>query len=150
MSTLQDNFPPLDTASQQRLREIGLDYRFVDSSSDADHDAFLRADARGFLDEDPSDTVIAEQRESARDRRNIGVYDAAAGAWPVATVNGWLTPLTVPGGEIDMWAISSGRPAIGPPRAGAAPRPPPRRLRATPPPPPARSRARPAPRPRRP
>ena len=62
---------------------------------------------RGFLDEDPSDTVIAEQRESARDRRNIGVYDAAAGAWPVATVNGWLTPLTVPGGEIDMWAISS-------------------------------------------
>lgn len=107
MSTLQDSFPPLDTASQQRLREIGLDYRFVDSSSDADLDAFLRADARGFLDEDPSDTVIAEQRESARHRRNIGVYDAAAGAWPVATVNGWLTPLTVPGGEIDMWAISS-------------------------------------------
>ncbi|MFP3813618.1 GNAT family N-acetyltransferase, partial [Bacillus sp. SIMBA_005] len=32
---------------------------------------------------------------------------APASAFPVATTNAWVTPLTIPGGgELDMWAIS--------------------------------------------
>ncbi|MGX1791400.1 GNAT family N-acetyltransferase [Microbacterium sp. NPDC055312] len=97
----------VDPDSQRRLRENGLDYRIADMSVDADAEGFLRADSRGFLDEDPTDAELAQMRETMRARRNIGVYDPAAGSWPIATVNSWVTPLSLPGGEIDMWAISS-------------------------------------------
>ncbi|MBT2473612.1 GNAT family N-acetyltransferase [Microbacterium sp. ISL-103] len=42
-------------------------------------------------------------------RRNVGVFEQEApeGTLPVATVNSWVTPLTIPGGEVDMWAISA-------------------------------------------
>src|SRR5690606_22682148 len=53
------------------------------------------------------DAELAQARETMRARRNIGVYDPAAGTWPIATVNSWVTPLTLPGGEVDMGAISS-------------------------------------------
>jgi predicted acetyltransferase len=100
---------PLDPASTARLADQGLTYRLIDTSSDADTEAFLRADARGFLDAEPTDEVVAEQRPHLTDRRNVGVFEAgtAVGTWPIATVNAWETPLTVPGGEIEMWAISS-------------------------------------------
>lgn len=98
---------PVDPRSAQRLSESGLRYRLVDMDDPADGDAFLRADARGFLDEDPTDVQVAQMRETMRLRRNIGVFDDAAGPWPIATVNSWITPLTVPGGEVGMWAISS-------------------------------------------
>src|SRR5690606_91943 len=83
--------------------------RVVDMSDDADGEAFLRADARGFLDAEPTPEALAQMRESIAGRRNVGVFepDAPGGAWPVATVNSWVTPLTVPGGEVPMWAISS-------------------------------------------
>jgi len=53
-------------------------------------------EARGFMD-------------GVADRRTTGVYDdsAAGPGTPVATVNSWPTPLTVPGGEIEAWGISS-------------------------------------------
>lgn len=100
---------PVDPASAQRLARQDLTYRLIDTASDADTEAFLRADARGFLGEEASDDVVAADRMGISERRNIGVFEAGAaiGAWPVATVNSWVTPLTVPGGEIDMWAISS-------------------------------------------
>lgn len=100
---------PVDPVSAERLAAGGLTYRLIDTASDADADAFLRADARGFLDGDPADDVIAADRAGIAARRNIGVFEtgAAVGTWPVATVNSWVTPLTIPGGEIDMWAISS-------------------------------------------
>ncbi|MGO2745841.1 GNAT family N-acetyltransferase [Microbacterium sp.] len=100
---------PVDPASAERLTGRGLTYRLIDTDSDADTKAFLRADARGFLDPDPGDEAIAVDRDGIRDRRNVGVFesDAAEGDLPVATVNSWVSPLTVPGGEIDMWAISS-------------------------------------------
>lgn len=100
---------PVDPESFQRLAAQELTYRLIDTASDADTGGFLRADARGFLDADPAADVVAADRAGLVDRRNIGVFDGRApeGAWPVATVNSWLTPLTVPGGEIDMWAISS-------------------------------------------
>ncbi|MDT0156814.1 GNAT family N-acetyltransferase [Microbacterium sp. ARD32] len=107
MSASNERIPAVDRRSHSRLAELGLEYRLVDASSDADLDGFLHADARGFLDDDPTQASLAQQREHMRDRRNVGVYDPSAGAWPVATVNSWVTPLTVPGGEVDMWAISS-------------------------------------------
>ncbi|WP_460799647.1 GNAT family N-acetyltransferase [Microbacterium sp. GXF0217] len=100
---------PVDPASADVLAAQSLTYRLIDTASDADTEAFLRADARGFLDSDPTDEQVADQRTGLVDRRNIGVFeaDAAVGTWPIATVNSWVTPLTLPGGELDMWAISS-------------------------------------------
>ena len=100
---------PVDSASADRLAAQSLTYRLIDTASDADTEAFLRADARGFLDADPTDDQVADQREALLDRRNVGVFEAdvPVGTWPIATVNSWVTPLTVPGGELDMWAISS-------------------------------------------
>lgn len=100
---------PVDPVSADRLAAQELTYRLIDTSSDADTEAFLRADARGFLDVDPSAESVQADREAIEERRNIGVFEADAreGTWPVATVNSWTTPLTVPGGELEMWAISS-------------------------------------------
>lgn len=100
---------PVDPASAERLRGQGLTYRLIDTGSDADTEAFLRADSRGFLDAEPAEDVVAADRAGIVERRNVGVFetDAPVGAWPVATVNSWVAPLTVPGGEIGMWAISS-------------------------------------------
>ncbi|UNK69672.1 GNAT family N-acetyltransferase [Microbacterium sp. H1-D42] len=107
MTAPEETIVPVDPDSQRRLRESGLDYRIADMTVDADADGFMRADARGFLDDEPTDAGVAQMRETMRLRRNIGVYDSAAGTLPVATVNSWVTPMTVPDGEIDMWAISS-------------------------------------------
>lgn len=100
---------PVDPESADRLAGQGLTYRLVDTASDADAEAFLRADARGFLGAEPEKDVVTADHAGIRERRNVGVFDADAtvGSWPVATVNSWVAPLTVPGGEIDMWAISS-------------------------------------------
>jgi len=100
---------PVDPESADRLAGRGLTYRLIDTASDADAEAFLRADARGFLGAEPEKDVVAADHAGIRERRNVGVFDAGAtvGTWPVATVNSWIAPLTVPGGETDMWAISS-------------------------------------------
>lgn len=107
MTAPEEILIPVDPESQRRLQDSGLDYRIADMAIDADAEGFLRADSRGFLDEDPTDAAVSQMRDTMRGRRNIGVYDASAGSWPIATVNSWVTPLSVPGGEIDMWAISS-------------------------------------------
>lgn len=110
MTSLDTKTLPVDTESAERLKAAGLEYRLLDNADDAAIAGFLRADARGFLDSEPTDEGLSEMRAGAAEaRRNIGVYDAQAepADWPVATVNSWLTPMTVPGGEIDMWAISS-------------------------------------------
>lgn len=100
---------PVDPSSVERLAAQDLTYRLIDTGSDADTEAFLRADARGFLGEEPAADVVVADRAGILDRRNVGVLEAGAavGTWPVATVNSWVAPLTVPGGEVDMWAISS-------------------------------------------
>lgn len=100
---------PVDPTSFARLADKQLTYRVIDTSSSADTEAFVRADARGFLDADPAADVVEADGVGIADRRNVGVFDAdvPVGTWPVATINSWVTPLTVPGGEIGMWAISS-------------------------------------------
>ncbi|MFK0241085.1 GNAT family N-acetyltransferase [Microbacterium sp. NPDC090281] len=100
---------PADTTSTERLAAAGLDYRVVDLSDDASAAAFERAVDRGFLATEPNDEMLAQVRKTFAARRNIGVFepDAPAAALPVATIDGWVTPLTLPGGaEIGMWAIS--------------------------------------------
>ena len=100
---------PVDPTSFARLAEQQLTYRTIDSGSAADVEAFVRADARGFLNTDPAEDVVAADGAAIVERRNVGVFEAGSdiGTWPVATINSWVTPLTVPGGEVDMWAISS-------------------------------------------
>ncbi|MGV2982987.1 GNAT family N-acetyltransferase [Microbacterium sp. AGC85] len=100
---------PVDPTSVERLADQQLTYRTIDMSSKADAEAFFRADARGFLDAEPSAESVTTTTAALEARRNVGVFEAgaSAGALPVATVNSWITPLTVPGGEVDMWAVSS-------------------------------------------
>ncbi|MCS3842166.1 GNAT family N-acetyltransferase [Microbacterium sp. AK031] len=100
---------PVDPTSAERLAGQQLTYRTIDMSSPADAEAFFRADARGFLDAEPTAEAVSTTIAALEARRNLGVFEAGAdtGTLPVATVNSWITPLTVPGGEVDMWAISS-------------------------------------------
>lgn len=100
---------PVDPTSFERLASQKLTYRVIDTSSHTDAEAFVRADARGFLDAEPETEAVEADVAGIADRRNIGVFeaDSPVGTWPVATINSWVTPLTVPGGEIGMWAISS-------------------------------------------
>ncbi|WP_407360771.1 GNAT family N-acetyltransferase [Microbacterium sp. LBN7] len=100
---------PADPTSTERLRAAGLDYRVVDLTVDESASGFQRAADRGFLGAEPSAESLAQNRKTFAERRNIGVYEpgAPAFAFPVATTNAWVRPLTIPGGgELDMWAIS--------------------------------------------
>lgn len=109
MTSIDARDVPADTTSRERLAGAGLDYRVVDLSDDPKASAFERAVDRGFLGPEPSTEMIAQVRKTFAERRNVGVYEQGAvdADLPVATINGWVTPLTVPGGrEIDMWAIS--------------------------------------------
>ncbi|WP_217184458.1 GNAT family N-acetyltransferase [Streptomyces sp. AC495_CC817] len=99
---------PVDPTSAARLAEGGLTYRIVDFSDPVRATAFQRAVTRGFLGGESSAEALAQGRETFESRRNVGVYDSdAVDAFPVATTNSWIAPLTVPGGaEVGMWAIS--------------------------------------------
>lgn len=99
---------PADDISTERLRETGLIYRVVDPYDRDDADLFLKSEARGFLEARPSEEALARQRGGLGDRRSMVVYDPAIpDALPIGTASSWATPLTVPGGEIPMWAISA-------------------------------------------
>lgn len=109
MTTLDARDVPADPGSTERLRSAGLEYRVVDLTDDVAAGAFQRAADRGFLGAEPNADALAHARTTFEDRRNIGVYEAGAesGAFPVATTNAWVAPLTLPGGgSIGMWAIS--------------------------------------------
>lgn len=109
MTTLDAREVPADPTSTERLRAAGLDYRIVDLTVDESAEGFQRAADRGFLGAEPNAESLAQGRKTFADRRNVGVYeaDAPASAFPVATTNAWVTPLTLPGGgELGMWAIS--------------------------------------------
>lgn len=99
---------PADPESEARLRAAGFVYRVVDIDDDRAAVAFAHAAERGFLGPVPTDAEIVPMREAWRERRSIGVYEqaASADALPVATVNSWVPPMSVPGGTVPMWAIS--------------------------------------------
>lgn len=97
---------PIDADSRDRLAAGGLRMDLVDTS---DLEAFARwsqADARGFHAGVLSDEKLEWWHEAYAHRRTTAVWDD--GPDPVATVNSWPAPMTVPGGaDIPSWAISS-------------------------------------------
>ncbi|WP_105565974.1 GNAT family N-acetyltransferase [Microbacterium halophytorum] len=108
MSSIDARQVPVDTTSAERLAAKGLGYRSVDAQGDAFGD-YYRAVSRGFLGPEPEDKEIAAARDKKIERpeRLIGVYDEAEpDGFPVGTVGSWVTPMTVPGGTVDLWAIS--------------------------------------------
>lgn len=99
---------PADQTSRERLRATALDYRVVDQNDEARAVPFQRAVHRGFLGGEPTAESLTHERKTLTTRRTVGVFeaDAADDAHPIGTVDAWVTPMTIPGGEIDMWAIS--------------------------------------------
>lgn len=109
MTLIEARDVPADPTSRDRLIESGLDYRVVDIRDAAQAVPFQRAVGRGFLGGEETEDALAHSRQALLDRRTVGVFDrdADASTMPVATIDSWVTPLTVPGGgEIPMWAIS--------------------------------------------
>lgn len=109
MASLDARDVPVDPVSAEILAAAGLDYRLADLSDEATAQSYQRAVARGFLGDEPNAEALSFGQAPFRSRRNAAVYDPASPTtdYPVATVNSWATPLTVPGGStVDMWAIS--------------------------------------------
>ena len=98
-----------DATSTAALAARGLRMATVDATDDAAVRAWVEADARGFHDGSPTDEFLAELRGDFALQRTIGVFDDALAdpGIPVATVAAWPAPVTVPGGELDAWAISA-------------------------------------------
>lgn len=109
MASAQNTTPPLDAESTAALAATGLEYALVDIEGDG-FPAFLSSVARGFLGEEPTKEQVENSREGLRGRRLIGVYDRAGDQpdAPVATVDSWVSELTVsPGRTIPLWSISA-------------------------------------------
>jgi len=108
MTSIDHRDVPADQTSQERLSTRGLDYRVVDQHDEARAVPFQRAVHRGFGGGEPTSESLTHDRKTLTTRRTVGVFeqDAADDAKPIGTVDAWVTPMTIPGGEIDMWAIS--------------------------------------------
>ncbi|WP_022901505.1 GNAT family N-acetyltransferase [Humibacter albus] len=99
----------LDPASTQALAARDLRLGLVDSADRDQLAAWHEADSRGFHDRRPEQQSTDELREHSAGRRITGVWDDAIpeSEVPVATVSSWVAGLSVPGGSLDAWAISS-------------------------------------------
>jgi predicted acetyltransferase len=106
---MDHNSQPIDAQSAQTLANDGLRLTLVDTADAPLFEAWLQADARGFHGSTFDEKTAKEWMAGIADRRTTGVYDdsSAEPETPVATVNSWATPLTVPGGDISGWGISS-------------------------------------------
>lgn len=99
----------IDETSRERLAAEGLRLGVVDPSDADAYSAWFRAEVRGFLDAEPSDEVVVEQRTFLSDSRIVGVWDDSIPepAIPVATTICWPADLTVPGHRtVAAWAVS--------------------------------------------
>lgn len=108
MTVIDSRDIPADPESTERLAAGSLNYRVVDGSDATRAELFQRATTRGFLGAEPSAEELAFGQQTFDARRNTGVYETpAADTMPVATIDSWVTPVTLPGGgELPMWAIS--------------------------------------------
>ena len=100
---------PIDPTSQAKLAADGLRLDLVDTSDADVFGTWLRASTRGFHGGEPSEELVAAMAASIAYRRTTGVWDASASdpLWPVGTVDGFESPLTVPGGaQLPAWAVS--------------------------------------------
>ncbi|MDJ0323942.1 GNAT family N-acetyltransferase [Cryobacterium sp. PH31-AA6] len=100
---------PIDPESHASLAAEDLELCLVDQSDAAAVTRWLQADARGFHDSEPGEKLLAAQTLAVAGDRITAVLDPAAAdpATPVATVRCWPMDLTVPGGSLPAWAISS-------------------------------------------
>jgi len=100
---------PIDPASHDALAARGLRLGIVDPGDREAFTAWLRADHRGFHLAEAGEKIMSASLEGLAYRRTTGVWDGTArdAASPVATVDSWITDLTVPGAHVDAWAISA-------------------------------------------
>lgn len=100
---------PVDEGSREALAAQGLDLRIVRGDDAEAFDGWCQALARGFLDPERNPQQLAAMRARAAERRRTGVFDPAGAVpqQPVATIAGWPNEVSVPGGMVPSWAISS-------------------------------------------
>jgi predicted acetyltransferase len=101
---------PIDETSRATLATAGLRLDVVDHTDAAAHDAWFRAESRGFHGAEPSAALVDQRHAQLRpEHRLVGVFDPTAPdpAMPVGTTICWPTDLTVPGRRtIAAWAVS--------------------------------------------
>ena len=100
---------PIDSRSAERLQRNGLRLDLVDTADREVFGRWLHAENRGFHAPGFSEESAQEAMDGIAYRRTTGVWDGTGAdpLTPVATVNSFATPLTVPGGRsVDSWAIS--------------------------------------------
>ncbi|MGI9822762.1 GNAT family N-acetyltransferase [Agromyces sp. Marseille-Q5079] len=100
---------PADPTAVNALAGRGFDYRQVDPADESAMQAWVQAETRGFHHARPEAPELRRALQVARQRNVRGVYDLSAqdAHMPVATVDGWPSGLSVPGGRsVDAWAVS--------------------------------------------
>jgi predicted acetyltransferase len=108
MATNQKTLP-IDGISKAKLAAGGLRLDLVDTSDEETFAAWLQATTRGFHGGQASDELVAAMAKSVAYRRSVGVWDDTASdpESAVGTVDGFESPVTVPGGrDLPAWAIS--------------------------------------------
>ena len=100
---------PLDETTRAALAERGLEYRLIENDRVAVMEEWSHAVHRGFAGGALSAADVAEWREPMAWRRVTGVYDTSApqADRPIATASSWVTPMTVPGGTMPSWCVST-------------------------------------------
>ncbi|GAA1503655.1 GNAT family N-acetyltransferase [Agromyces terreus] len=101
---------PADPLATSALAARGLEYRRVDPADEPALQAWVQAETRGFHHARPEAPELRRALQVSRQRNVRGVYDPTAHdpQVPVATVDGWPSGLSVPGGRsVDAWAVSS-------------------------------------------
>jgi len=100
---------PVDDRSAAPLADRGLRLALVDGSdADAVRD-WRESVARGFLDPWSTAEQHAEALPDAAGHRLTAVFDdtLAEARYPVATAASWPAALSLPGGDVDAWAVTS-------------------------------------------
>jgi predicted acetyltransferase len=99
----------LDEATREQLAADGLRLDLVDPADPRAYAGWSRAVTRGFLHRPEPDAQIEQRRTYGQVPRLVGVFDDGTpdAATPVATIDGWVAELTVPGGIVPAWAISA-------------------------------------------
>lgn len=107
---MTDAAPPApDAAAARRLAEQGLRLESVDPADETRLRPWLDVVERAFLNSSTTDERYAEVAPDFAGNSTFGVYegDDAERGEPVATITGWTSPLSLPGGRsIDAWAVS--------------------------------------------
>ena len=101
---------PIDAQAAAILADQQLRFELVDSNDTERLGTWIQAEQSGFYVPSMSDKTLSEFVAGVAYRRRSGVWDdsGAQAHVPIATVDSWATPLTVPGERsIDGWAISA-------------------------------------------